>query len=836
MTHWKDDPFSEREANNYDNPVPSREYIQAYLEKVKEPQSHRALCLAFDLKDDAEQVEALRRRLRAMQRDGQLIRNRKGAYGLVSKMDLIKGRVQAHRDGYGFLIPEDGSDDLYLTFREMRSVFDGDIVLARVSGVDRKGRREGALVEVLEHKTTSVVGRYREESGVGFVEPDNPRINHDILVPPSNRAGAKNGQLVVATITQQPSGKGQVQAEISEVLGEHMAPGMEIDVAIRSHEIPYQWPNDVLQDVEQLPDFVTEGDKKNRIDIRHLPLVTIDGEDARDFDDAVYCERKKSGGWRLLVAIADVSHYVRAGGALDQEAYRRGTSVYFPERVIPMLPEKLSNGLCSLNPQVDRLCLVCEMSVSDKGKVSRYRFFEGLMLSHARLTYTRVADYLDVTNENAHKQFDSEYPGLGKHITELYNLYQVLRESRNERGAIDFDTNETRIIFGVNKKIEQIVPTIRNDAHKIIEECMLCANVAAAKVVEKYKLPALFRVHEGPKEEKLANLREFLFGIGFSLPGGGKPTPNDYQQLLSGIQDRPDRHIIETVMLRSLSQAVYTPQNQGHFGLNYPSYTHFTSPIRRYPDLELHRCLRYLIRSEPTSPNVLAVEGAKTLPKSKWLTFEEAKLVQLGEHTSMTERRADDATRDVVDWLKCEFMLDHVGESFRGVISSVTAFGFFVELSGVYVEGLVHVSSLKSDYYHFDAISHALTGESSRLSFSLGDEVEVLVAKVNLDDRKIDFELLELIKKASGKKPRGGKSSAGGKSNKKERSGFRGGKKKLSEREKIARGQLGKSNKSRSKSAKSDDDKKGSGKQPTKNKSKTRHRVKKNKGKGRKKS
>lgn len=748
MAKWRKnrDPYADREAEKYDNPIPSREFIIEHLEKAKEPLTHRQLCEAFRLEDDME-VEALRRRLRAMERDGQLMRNRKGAYGLIRKMDLILGRVSGHRDGFGFLIPDEGGDDLYLSPRQMRSVFDGDKVLARVSGIDRRGRSEGTIVEVVERNVEQVVGRFYLESGVGFVVPDNSRINQDILVPPEGRQGAREGQFVVVEITVQPSYRHPPQGQVIEVLGEHMAPGMEIDVAIRAHEIPHVWPEEVLQQAKEIPDQVQEKDKRKRIDIRHLPLVTIDGEDARDFDDAVFCEKKKSGGFRLIVAIADVTHYVPLYTPLDLEAERRGNSVYFPDNVIPMLPEKLSNGLCSLNPKVDRLCMACELSISAKGKLSRFRFFEGVMRSHARLTYTQVGEFLDPDTDTT-STFEKEHAGLTKPIAALHELYKVLRKARDERGAIDFDTVETQILFGPDRKIEDIVPTTRNDAHKIIEECMLCANVAAAKVAQKYKLPVLYRVHQGPKDEKLANLKAFLGAIGLTLPGGDQPEPSDYQTLLQQVADRPDANIIQTVMLRSLSQAVYTPQNEGHFGLGYEAYAHFTSPIRRYPDLLLHRALRWFVRNHPDSPNVMPVEGAKSIPAKHWIPYDDNDMVRMGEHCSLTERRADDATRDVVDWLKCEYMMDQVGRQFKGLVSSVTAFGLFVELSYIYVEGLIHVSNLSNDYYHFDAITHSLTGERSGVRFRLGDELLVQVARVDLDDRKIDFELIDKLKSA----------------------------------------------------------------------------------------
>jgi ribonuclease R len=474
-----------------------------------------------------------------------------------------------------------------------------------------------------------------------------------------------------------------------------------------------------------------------------MPFVTIDGEDARDFDDAVYCEAKKSGGWRLWVAIADVSHYVKVGSALDKEATQRGNSVYFPERVVPMLPEALSNGLCSLKPEVDRLCMVCEMTISGKGKLTGYKFFEGVMHSHARLTYTKVGAMLD-PEHGKHEELCERYASILPHLQQLHGLYHALREQRQVRGAIDFETTETRIVFGPDRKIADIVPVVRNDAHKLIEECMLSANVAAAKFLEKHSLEALYRVHEGPTEERLKNLREFLGEQGLDLPGGDEPRPGDYQTVMAQIVDRPDAQIIQTMLLRSLRQAVYQPQNEGHFGLNYDGYAHFTSPIRRYPDLLVHRAIRFVVRSQPGHKTVRSVEGVEPILRKNIYPYDLQSLLVLGEQTSLTERRADDATRDVVAWLKCEYLQDRVGESFTGVVSAVTNFGLFVELKDVYVEGLVHVSSLASDYYRFDQAKQRLIGERTRTTFQLGDELTVSVVRVNLDDKKIDLELVDV--------------------------------------------------------------------------------------------
>lgn len=736
------DPHADREAERYENPIPSREFILEQLDEAGSPQTHEALCERLDLRDP-DSIEALRRRLLAMERDGQLIRDRRAAYGRVDKMNLLRGMVQGHKDGYGFFIPAAGGDDLYLTFRQMQKVFDGDEVLVRPAGYGFKGRREAVIIEVLARNTKEIVGRYYKENGIKFVRPDNPRLTMDVMLPPDEAVEAKDGQYVVVEIIQQPGRKHPPAGRIIQVLGDHMAPGMEIDVAVRSHGIPHVWPQDVLEQAEGFADEVREEHKQHRVDLRKLPFVTIDGEDARDFDDAVYCEKKRGGGWRLWVAIADVSSYVEPGSPLDREAQQRGTSVYFPDHVIPMLPEALSNGLCSLNPQVDRLVLTCEMTVSATGRITGYKFFEGLIYSHARLTYNKVWQMLQERNETEKSALRSQYKHVVKHVDELHNLFLALREERENRGAIDFETVETRIIFDENRKIQEIVPVQRNDAHKLIEECMLAANICAARFIEKHELEGLYRVHEGPDEEKLERLREFLAELGLYLPGGRKPKPEHYQEVMEMIQGRPDAQMIQTVMLRSMQRAVYQPVNEGHFGLNYQAYTHFTSPIRRYPDLLTHRAIRDVIRSKQPSRNVKRVEGAEPIPRQKIYPYDMNAMLWMGEHCSLTERRADEATRDVVSWLKCEFLQDHVGDTFDGVVTSVTGFGLFVELKDLYVEGLIHVTSLPRDYYFYEQAQHRLVGEHTRQVFRLGDELLVQVAAVNLEERKVDFELIE---------------------------------------------------------------------------------------------
>ena len=733
------DPFSKRESQKYERPIYSREFLIDYLRKRGAPASLEMLIKELKLTDE-EGREALRRRLIAMCRDGQLICNRRGAYLPISEADLIAGRVQGHRDGFGFVIPDDGSEDLFLNARQMRQVFHGDRVLVRVDHEDDRGRREGVIVEVTEHNTNSVVGRLFKEGGVAFVAPENTRLSQEILIPAEACDGALHGQYVTVEITRHPTIRTKALGRVVEVLGEHMAPGMEIAVAIRSHGIPHIWPEEVVGQAGTLPDEVNEKELADRADLRDLPFVTIDGEDARDFDDAVYCESRPRGAWRLMVAIADVAHYVRPETPLDLEAERRGNSVYFPDYVVPMLPEKLSNGLCSLNPDVDRLAMVCEMNITATGDIRSYRFYEGVIHSHARLTYTKVSRMLEHPDSGQGRELRDRYAAQVPYLENLYSLYRVLREARTQRGAIDFETTETRIVFNAERKIEEVVPVVRNEAHKLIEECMLCANVATARFLKRHKLPALYRVHEGPSEEKLAGLRQFLAELGLNLGGGDEPSPSDYQQLLQRIADRPDANVIQTVMLRSLRQAVYSPEQKGHFGLGYASYAHFTSPIRRYPDLTVHRAIKSVIHGTAGGNSV--IRARRPDPVVATYPYDLPRMVQLGEHCSMTERRADEATWDVMAWLKCEFLQQHVGDEFAGVISAVTAFGFFVELADVYTEGLVHVSTLQSDFYHFDKAHHRLMGERTGRGFRLGDEVRVRVARVDLEDRKIDLELL----------------------------------------------------------------------------------------------
>lgn len=719
------DPFYEREAQKYDSPIASRELILDYLTKEAKPANLEKIAQAVSIKNE-EQKEALHRRLRAMERDGQVVFTRRKCYALPEKLDMVKGKVIAHRDGFGFLRVEGNPEDYFLSPEQMKKVLQGDVILAQPLSNQYRGKTEARVVRILEPRSNLIVGRYFIEQGVGFVVPDDSRLNFDILITGKPKRTVRMGTVVVVELQQRPERRQKAVGVIKEVLGEIMGTNLAIDIALRNHEIPYEFPKAVEKEVSKFGDEVPEKAKKGRKDLRDLPLVTIDGEDARDFDDAVYCQKNRGGGYRLWVAIADVSYYVRPNKALDKEACLRGTSVYFPSRVVPMLPEALSNGLCSLNPQVDRLCLVCEMTISNKGRLTGYQFYDAVMNSHARLTYTKVAKIFDGDEE-----LRQHYHDLVPHLENLYGLYKVLDKSRIARGAIGFESEEPKFIFNADKRIESIELAQRNDAHKIIEECMILANVAAAKLVIEADVPALFRVHDRPDEERMNNLRSILQELGLSLGGGGNPKSKDIAELMLAIEDRIDSDMLQTVILRSMKQAIYDPENRGHFGLALEEYGHFTSPIRRYPDLLLHRTIKW----------ILANEQHKT-SKTGGHRYTINEMLYFGEHCSLTERRADEAVRDVVDWLKCDYMQDHVGEVFNGTISSVVNFGFFVRLDDLFIDGLVHVSSLENDYYIYDASRNRLIGENTHYSYRLGDKVSVKVENVNPEERKIDFALV----------------------------------------------------------------------------------------------
>jgi len=646
--------------------------------------------------------------LAALERAGEVVQNRAGALLVAKRIALVAGRIEGHPDGHGFLVPDDGGPRVFLPPAEMREVIHGDRAVVRVSGRDSRGRAQGAIVEVIERGNRRIVGRLHAEHGVLFLVPEDRRIAHDILVPPNEVNGAKAGQVVTVDLVAQPSRHAQPMGRVAEVLGHYADPGMEIEIAVRKFDLPHEFSKKALAAARALPDSVQLEDSDKRRDLRSLEFVTIDGETAKDFDDAVLCKREGKG-FRLWVAIADVSHYVRHGDALDLEARERGTSVYFPRRVIPMLPEKLSNGLCSLNPNVDRLAMACEMEITARGEVSGYRFYPAVIRSQARLTYTEVWE--KISNKTAKEN-----------LLVLYDVFKVLLEQRERRGAIDFETVETRMVFDARGKIEKIVAEPRNDAHRVIEECMLAANVCAGNFVAEHGHPVLYRVHDVPAAEKVSALRAFLAELGLQLPGGEIPRPADYAQLLVRIRKRPDFALLQTILLRSLKQAVYSPTNAGHFGLAFDAYVHFTSPIRRYPDLLVHRAIKAILARKRYDGGSSGVDWEG-----------------LGRHCSETERRADDASRDVENWLKCYYMRDHVGGTFSGTITGVVPFGLFVTLDDYFVDGLVHISELGRDYFQYDDARHMLLGERTGMRYRLADRMTVKLVRVDIEQRKIDL-------------------------------------------------------------------------------------------------
>lgn len=703
------------DSPQYEISIPGRDDILALLKEAGGPLNSKEIAARFAMPTQQERM-AIRKRLKAMVRDGQIIRNRRGGYGLVDKMDLVPGKVIGHSDGFGFLVPDSGGDDVFLSGTVMRSLLHGDRAVVRISGHNRRGKPEGTLVEVLERANERIVGRYHKEKSIGFVVPDNKRLHQDIFIPAGEENQAKSGQFVVVKLTRQPDKHTQPVGKITEIIGDHITQGIATEVAIRTYEIPYEWPRALKNEIKSLdPDRVDV--PAGREDFRNVPFVTIDGEDARDFDDAVYC-KKNSDGWLLYVAIADVSYYVRPGTMLDEQAYLRGTSVYFPDRVVPMLPEVLSNELCSLKPAVDRLALICEMRINKSGNRTTYRFIKGVIRSAERLTYTKVAAIVVEREPSLREQHASLVP----HLDELHALYLVMHKTRKTQGVLDFDTTEVRIIFDEKGKIKNIKPVVRNDAHRLIEEFMLSANISAALLLEENKINCLFRVHMMPKAEKLKDVREFLGAFGLSLAGGDEPTAKDYAKVIDVLKGRPDAHLIQTVLLRSMPLAYYGAENLGHFGLAFDAYTHFTSPIRRYPDLLVHRAIGSLLSKQHDYP------------------YSEDQMHEFGAHCSMTERRAEEASRDVIQRLKCEYMKDRIGELFEGTISSVTGFGVFVQLDTVYVEGLVHITALPRDYYHHDPVHHQLSGERSGRTYRMADKIRVKLVRVDTDENKIDFE------------------------------------------------------------------------------------------------
>jgi ribonuclease R len=725
---WQtDDPRAAIEASRYDTPIPSREYLLETLQEAGEPLTAEAIAALLKLKDRGLRA-ALDKRLAAMVRDGQLLQNRNQEFLLIDRTRLVTGAVQGHRDGFGFLRPDDGSDDLFLPPGQMREVMHGDRVAARVTGVDGRGRKEGAVVEVIERRTKQVAGRFHVETGIGFVVPDNRRIAHRVAIPAKDRGSAKDGNLVVAELLQPPSRHAEAIGRITRVLPEGGGvAATAVDLAVASHQLPHEFSAAVVREARRFGKLVTAesaGDTADeRFDLRDVPLVTIDGEDARDFDDAVYATPTKTG-WRLLVAIADVSHYVRPGMALDGEARERATSVYFPNRVIPMLPEQLSNHLCSLMPEVDRLCMVCEMTVARDGKIARSKFYSAIMRSHARLTYSRAAEVLIERSPRARAALPET---VLDSLEALYDVYRALRRRREHRGALDFETSEIKVVVDAEGKVADLRAYPRNDAHRLIEECMIAANVESARFLKKHKMPGLFRVHAQPDEDRILELKRFLATRGILLETQGEMDPAKLQATLRSVQGRPDAPMLEGMIIRSLAQAVYQPENIGHFGLALVEYAHFTSPIRRYPDLLVHRAIRHALAGGTAEDFVHTAR----------------EMEQLGQECSFAERRADEASRDVTAFLKCEYLRDKIGEEFDSVVTGVVDFGLFVQLEGMQVDGLVHVSTLGQDYFRFEEDRRALVGDRTGTRYTLGDKLRVRLTRVDPSERKMDFELVE---------------------------------------------------------------------------------------------
>jgi ribonuclease R len=757
MKRPRRDPHRKREAARYARPIASRELILARARSLARPLHFRDLAEDLGISDSSE-LDALRRRLRAMCRDGELMIDRRGRYGLVEKMNLVAGVVNITPQGDVLLLPDEGGDDVRVQARSAGNLVGGDRVLVRVEGVRRDGQPWGVVVELLERSSEPILGRYYEEDGVAFVEPERTQFMNDILIP---RRGANPGDLVRVELDVEATNLSYPAGTVTEVLDGGATSEVRAAVVLAAHGIPRHWGSEVQAEAEKIRRTLSKAARAQRVDLTELPLVTIDGADARDFDDAVYCEPIQGGGWNLFVAIADVSHYVHPGTALDREARERGNSVYLPDYVVPMLPEILSNDLCSLRPDEPRLCMVCEMRISERGRLSRYQFYEGVMHSKARLTYDEVWDFLE---HGKGSRLGRELNELGPHLENLHRLFAALRARRETRGALDFRAPEIRVQVDAEGRVAEIGPVLRNDAHRIIEECMIVANVAAARFIEHHELDGVFRIHEPPSGDKLKDLQSVLASMGIHARFELSPRPSDLQALLRSVANHRRAHVVETLVLRSLNQAQYSERNRGHFGLALPRYAHFTSPIRRYADLLVHRALKSVIRGRARSEHVVRVKGAPRTPKSALYPYSTEELELITDHISMTERRADTAVRDLEDWLKCEYIEQRVGDEFRGTVSGVTDFGLFVELDDLYVQGLVHVSALGGDYFHFDRRTMRLKGETTGVTFELGQTMTVQVARVDVMERKIDLlpaDIAELYKAPRTRRRRGGRPTRG---------------------------------------------------------------------------
>ncbi|WAI11742.1 MAG: ribonuclease R [Buchnera aphidicola (Macrosiphum albifrons)] len=724
------DPYQKREANKYKNPIPSREYILLCLRKCEDLISQKNLEKKFGI-NNQEEKKALRRRLRAMERDGQVIYTRNRCYIAPESLKVVKGKVIGHRDGYGFLRTETLKDDLWLSSEQMKSCIHGDVILAYIVNDHRKRRSSARFLTLLQPNNMLIVGRYYINNKIRFVIPDDTRFSFKIFICSDIKEDVSAGSIVVVKLKRHPIRNKKIEGWIVEILGKEMGADLAIEIALRTHSIPSSWSEEIKTQLYKISNKINQRDFKDRVDLRHLPFFTIDDEDARDFDDAIFCTRKENleEGWNLWVAIADVSFYIKPNTPLDKEALERGTSIYFPTSVIPMLPEKISTDLCSLNPHVERLCLICEMSLSSTGELISYKHYEGIICSHGRFTYDEIFKIWngDILLRAKYKKFLTD-------IENLSCLQKILHKDNLSKKGIYFENIEPKFILNSNSRIENIYQNVRNDAHKFIESCMILANIASAYFVEKHKHPVLFRNHDRPKKDNVISFRLFLNELGLTLSGGDIPESTHYSNLLKHVSNRPEYEMIQTILLRSMKQAVYSPDNRGHFGLSLSSYVHFTSPIRRYPDLILHRVIKYLLLKNENM-------SIGNYDFSSSYLYSTSEMKKIGAHCSITERRADEANRDVIDWLKCDFMHKKIGYILNGVISNVTSFGFFVRLNQFFIDGLVHIDSLDDDYYYFDSLGFKLIGKSSKNTYCLGDTLQVKVTSVNLNERKIELSL-----------------------------------------------------------------------------------------------
>lgn len=724
------DPYQKREASKYKNPIPSREYISSWLRKCQDLISQKSLEKKFGI-NNQEEKKALRRRLRAMERDGQVIYTRNRCYIAPESLKVVKGTVIGHRDGYGFLRTETLKEDLWLSSEQMKSCIHGDIILAHIINSHGKRRSSARFLKLLEPNNILIVGRYYINNLIKFVIPNDTRFSFKIVIDSEIKENISIGSVVVVKLKQHPRRNNEVQGFIVEILGKEMGTNLAIEIALRTYSIPSSWSEEIKNQLYTISNKINACDFKDRVDLRHLPFFTIDDEDARDFDDAVFCKRRVNSeeGWNLLVAIADVSFYIQPNTPLDKQALERGTSIYFPSLVVPMLPEKISTDLCSLNPHMERLCLICEMNLSNKGELISYKHYEAIICSHGRFTYDEIFRIWngDVFLRSKYKQFLQDIENLS-YLQEIFNKDNISKK------GIYFENIEPRFVLDSDSRIKNIYQNIRNDAHKFIESCMILANISSAYFVEQHKHPILFRNHDRPKKDNVIGFRLFLNELGLILLGGDVPESAHYSNLLRSVSNRPEYEMIQTILLRSMKQAVYSHENRGHFGLSLSSYVHFTSPIRRYPDLILHRVIKYLLlQNKSISP--------KNYHLSNPYLYTTREMQKIGMHCSITERRADEASRDVIDWLKCDFMHKKIGDILNGVISNVTSFGFFVRLNHFFIDGLVHIASLNDDYYYFDSLGLKLIGKSSKNTYCLGDALQVKVISVNLNERKIELSL-----------------------------------------------------------------------------------------------